>query len=629
MAKKQFKAESKRLLDLMINSIYTHKEIFLRELISNASDALDKRYYLSLVKEAPAVEKSSLEILLTVDKDNRTLTITDNGIGLNDKDMEDNLGVIASSGSLAFKEMMESKKDIDIIGQFGVGFYSAFMVSKKITVISKKYDSDVAYCWESEGEEGYTIKKTEREEVGTSIIMELKDDTKDENYGEFLEKYKLESLVKKYSDYVRYPIKMLVEQSVKKEDSDEYETKEELKTLNSMIPLWKRNKKSIKEEEYNEFYKDNFYDYENPLKTIHFSVEGNVAFDALLFIPKKAPFNYYTKSYEKGLKLYSRNVFIMDKASDLIPEYFQFVRGLVDSQDLSLNISRELLQHDRQLKVIAGRVEKKIKSELTNMLEKERDLYNEFYEAFGMQLKYGVYSDYGMHKEVLQDLLMFYSSSEKKLVTLKEYVSRMKEGQEFIYYACGQSNDKIDILPQLEVLKDKEYEILYLSEDVDEFALQMLQNYDGKNFKSANQGDLNLEDADTKEKLEKKASENKDLLTLLKETLKDQVADVKLSTRLKNAPVCLSSDEGVSLEMEKVLNQTPDGKNIKANKILEINSDHELFTALTKLYEKDQNLVKDYADLLYNQARLIEGFTVENPLEFSNKMINLMVLVSK
>lgn len=626
---KQFKAESKRLLDLMINSIYTHKEIFLRELVSNASDAIDKRYYLSLTKEAPNIDMDDLEIYLALDKVKKTITITDNGIGLNDTDMEENLGVIASSGSLDFKQMMEDKKDIDIIGQFGVGFYSAFMVSKNIQVISKKYDNEQAYIWESAGEEGYTIKKSTRDEVGTTIIMTLKDDTKDEKYSDFLETYKVKELVKKYSDYIRYPIKMLIEQSSKVEGSDEYQTSEVLSTLNSMIPLWKRSKKGIKDAEYQDFYRDNFFDYEAPIKNIHFSVEGNVAFDALLFIPKKAPYNYYTKSYEKGLKLYSRNVFIMEKASDLVPEYFQFVRGLVDSQDLSLNISREMLQHDRQLKLIAAKVEKKIKSELEKMLDKNRDLYVEFYQAFGMQLKYGIYSDYGMHKEVLQDLIMFYSSTEQKLVTLKEYVGRMKEGQEFIYYACGETTAKIDMLPQLEMLKDKEYEILYLHEDIDEFALQMLQNYDKKTFKSANQGDLNLEDSETKEKIEKQSETNKDLLTLIKEALVDQVANVKLSSRLKNAPVCLSSEEGVSLEMEKVLNQMPDGKDVKAKKVLEINSDHELFSALQNIYQKDQELVKEYADLLYNQALLIEGFSVENPVEFSNKMVKLMVAASK
>ncbi len=629
MAKKQFKAESKRLLDLMINSIYTHKEIFLRELISNASDAIDKRYYYSLTKEAPVIEKKDLEILIDLDKENRTITLIDNGIGLDDKDMEDNLGVIASSGSLAFKKAMDEKKDIDIIGQFGVGFYSAFMVSDKIEVISKKYNSENAYKWVSEGEDGYSITKAQRDDVGTTIIMTLKENTKDENYSDYLETYKITELIKKYSDYVRYPIKMKVLESVKTENSDDYQEVEVIKTLNSMIPLWKRNKKGIKSEEYYEFYQSNFNDFQEPLKTVHFSVEGNVSFDALLFIPKKAPYDYYTKNYQRGLKLYSRNVFIMEKAEALIPEYFQFVKGLVDSQDLSLNISREILQHDRQLKIIANKVEKKIKTELEKMLESDRSQYEEFYNAFGVQLKYGIYSDFGAHKDTLQDLLMFYSSTEKKLVTLKEYLERMKEGQEFIYYACGDSIEKIDNLPQLEVLKDKDYEILYLSEDVDEFALSVLQMYNEKKFKSVNQGDLDLDDQEIKEKIEKNSLENKDLLTLLKDSLSEQVSDVIISSRLKNAPVCLSSKEGVSLEMEKVLNQMPDGQKIKAEKILEINGDHELFTALTKLYEKDQNLIKDYADLLYNQACLIEGFSIENPLDFSNKLVKLMVLVSK
>jgi len=629
MAIKQFKTESKKLLDIMINSIYTQKEIFLRELISNASDAIDKRYYLALTKEAPEVDKKTLAIDIAIDKEKRTLTISDNGIGLNDKDMDDNLGVIAQSGSQAFREAMESNKAIDIIGQFGVGFYSAFMVAKKIEVLSKRYDDDQAYLWLSEGDEGYSIKKAEKEEVGTTITLTLKDDTKEENYSEFLDSYRVQSLVKKYSDYVRYPIKMIMEKSVKKDDSDEYETRNELTTLNSMIPLWKRSKKGIKQEEYDNFYEDNFYDYREPAVTIHFAVEGNVAFDALLFIPKHASYNFYDSSYERGLKLYSRNVFIMDKCSDLIPEYFQFVRGLVDSQDLSLNISRELLQHNRQLKVMAGKIEKKVKTELENLLKDKREEYLDFYKEFGHQLKYGLYKDNGRSNEILSDLLLFYSSTEKKLVTFKEYRERMKEGQEVIYYACGESIEKIAMLPQLEVLKDEGYEILYLPEAVDEFVLLVLGNYEEKKFKSANQGDLNLEDEKSKKKLAKLTEENKGLLDLIKESLGDQVTDVKLSTRLKKAPVCLSSEEGISLEMEKVINQMPNTEKIKSSKILEINSKHDLFKALVNIYEKDKSAIKDYADLLYNQARIIEGFTVENPTEFSDKMIDLMIKASK
>ncbi|MGB4984902.1 MAG: molecular chaperone HtpG [Erysipelotrichaceae bacterium] len=625
MAKKQFKAESKRLLDLMINSIYTHKEIFLRELISNASDAIDKLYYLSLTNDQITIKKDSLEIFLEVNEGDRTITIKDNGIGLSKEDLQENLGTIAKSGSLDFKTNIEGNEDVDIIGQFGVGFYSAFMVAKSVEVITKKYDSDVAYSWISDGVDGYTINESSKDEIGTTIILTLKDDSEDDKYSEYLSEYRIKDLIKRYSDYIRYPIKMYVNKQVKKADSDEYDSVKELETLNSMIPLWKRNKNDIKKEEYDDFYKDNFMDFNDPLKVIHFNVEGNISFDSLLYIPSKAPYNYYTKDFEKGLKLYSRNVFIMDKASDLVPEYFRFVKGLVDSMDLSLNISREMLQHDRQLKAIAGKVEKKIKSELLNMLNNERDLYVQFYKEFGIQLKYGVYSDYGMHKDTLQDLLMFYSSSEKELVTLKEYVDRMKEGQEFIYYASGSSVDKIDKLPQLELLKDKGYEILYLSDDVDEFALQMLMKYNEKSFKSANQGDLNLEDEATKEEVNKVSDDNKGMLELIKEALKGKVDDVIISKRLKTAPVCLSSKEGLSMEMEKVLSQMPDGSQIKAEKVLEINHGHDLFKALTKVYNKDASLIDEYASLLYNQALMIEGFSVEDPIDFSNKMVKLMI----
>lgn len=634
--KKQFKAESKRLLDLMINSIYTHKEIFLRELISNASDAIDKLYYQALQDGDHTISRDDLKIELAVNKDERTITIFDNGIGMNKEELEENLGTIARSGSLAFKENMEAKEqedeDVDIIGQFGVGFYSAFMVAHKVQVYSHKYQEDIAYCWSSDASDGYTIDEVEMAERGTKIVLYLKDNTDDENYDEYLESYEIERLIKKYSDYIRYPIRMEMEVSVKKEDSeDEYETKQEIRTLNSMIPLWKRNKKDITSEEYNEFYKNKFNDFAEPQKVIHTSVEGAVSFQALLFIPGKTPFNFYSQDYEKGLQLYSRSVFIMDKASELIPEYFRFVRGLVDSQDLSLNISREMLQHDRQLKVIASRVEKKIKSELLNMLKNDREEYEKFWNNFGLQLKYGVYNDYGMHKEVLQDLLMFYSSSEQKLVTLDEYVSRMKEGQEAIYFISGENIDKIDKLPQCELVKDKGYEILYLTDNVDEFALQVMMNYQEKPFKNINQGDLNLESEEEKKEIESKAEENKGLLEDLKDVLKDKVNDVKISSRLKTHPVCLTSDEGMSFEMEKVLSNMPEGNpyGMKATRILEINPNHEIFQALQKIYADDKEAIHDYADLLYNQALLIEGFPIEDPMDFSNKICSFMVKASK
>lgn len=634
--KKQFKAESKRLLDLMINSIYTHKEIFLRELISNASDAIDKLYYQALQNGDHSISRDDLKIELVVNKDDRTITLTDNGIGMSKEELEENLGTIARSGSLAFKENMEAKEqtddDVDIIGQFGVGFYSAFMVAHKVQVFSRKYNEDGAYCWTSDASDGYTIDEVEMPERGTKIVLYLKENTDDENYDEYLESYELERLIKKYSDYIRYPIRMEMEVSVKKEGSeDEYETKKEIRTLNSMVPLWKRNKKDITTEEYNEFYKNKFNDFADPQKVIHTSVEGAVSFQALLFIPSKTPFNFYSQDYEKGLQLYSRSVFIMDKASELIPEYFRFVRGLVDSQDLSLNISREMLQHDRQLKVIASRVEKKIKSELLNMLKNDREEYEKFWNNFGLQLKYGVYNDYGMHKEVLQDLLMFYSSSEQKLVTLDEYVSRMKEGQEAIYFISGENIDKIDKLPQCELVKDKGYEILYLTDNVDEFALQVMMNYQEKPFKNINQGDLNLESEEEKKEIESKAEENKGLLEDLKDVLKDKVNDVKISSRLKTHPVCLTSDEGMSFEMEKVLSNMPDGNpyGMKATRILEINPNHEIFQALQKIYAEDKDAIEDYADLLYNQALLIEGFPIEDPMDFSNKICSFMVKASK
>ncbi len=633
--KKQFKAESKRLLDLMIHSIYTHKEIFLRELISNASDAIDKLHFLSLKDTTIKLNKDSLRILIETDQANRILTISDNGLGMDKKALEDNLGTIAKSGSLLFKE--ERKEDendpTDIIGQFGVGFYSAFMVAKKLVVVTKAYDSEVAYKWTSEGEDGYTIEETDKDTVGTTIQLYLKEDTEDEFYSSYLSEAKIRELIEKYSDYIRYPIKMEVERQIKKENvkegEPEYTTDYIEETLNSMIPIWKRNKSEVTKEEYDDFYKSKFSDFENPLKTITMNIEGTISFDALLFIPTRAPYNYYTKEYEKGLQLYSRNVFIMDKASDLIPEHFRFVKGLVDSQDLSLNISREILQHDRQLKQIASRIEKKIKSELSNTLKNDREVYLTFFKQFGTQLKYGVYNEFGAHKALLEDLLMFYSSSEKQLVTLDEYVTRMKEGQEEIYFVSGESIEKIDRLPSTEKVKDKGFEILYLTDEVDEFCLQVMTNYNEKAFKSINQGDLDLDTQEEKEAHKEKENQSASLFETMKSALSDKVSDVKLSTRLKTHPVCLSATEGISLEMEKVLNQMPDANQVKARKVLEINGDHPIFETLSSLQEKDQDLLKEFSELLYEQAMLIEGFTIEDPIAYSNKVCDLMVRVNK
>ena len=636
--KKQFKAESKRLLDLMINSIYTHKEIFLRELISNASDAIDKLYYLSLTENRQDVDRDAFEIHLDVDREARTLTIRDNGLGMNKEELEENLGTIAKSGSLAFKQKLEEgeQSDVDIIGQFGVGFYSAFMVAQKVVVTSRKYGEEEAYRWESNASDGYTIEPCEKEGWGSKITLYLKDNTEEENYDEFLAQYEIERLIRKYSDYIRYPIRMEVEEQkrVEEEHADEnaepkYETIIETKTLNSMVPLWKRNKNDITAEEYNSFYKDKFMDFTDPQKVIHFSVEGNVSFTALLFIPGKAPMNYYSQDYKKGLQLYSRGVFIMDKAEDLIPEHFRFVKGLVDSQDLSLNISREMLQHDRQLKVIASRIEKKIKSELLLMLRNEREEYEKFWNNFGLQIKFGVYNDYGMHKDLLQDLLLFYSSHEKKLVTLDEYVARMPEDQKYIYFVSGADVDKIDRMPMVQSVKAKEYEILYLTAKVDEFALQALGNHKEKQFKNISQGDLASEEE--KKEVEQTAEANKDLLEDIKEALKDKVQDVKISTRLVDDPVCMSSDEGMSFEMEKVLSAMPEGNpyGMKATRILEINPKHPIFAALQKIYASDKEAVKEYADVLYTQAMLIEGFPVEDPMEFSRKVCDIMVKAAR
>ena len=628
--KKQFKAESQSLLDLMINSIYTHKEIFLRELISNASDASDKLYYKALTENIGGISREDLSIQIIIDKDKRILSIVDQGIGMNGEELEEHLGTIANSGSFEFKNALEKgQDDIDIIGQFGVGFYSAFMVASKVEVFSRKYGEDKGYLWESDTSDGYTITECDYPTHGTRINLYLKDNTDDENYDEYLDEYEIQRLVKKYSDYVHYPIKMDMTTSKKKEDSDEYEQVIENKTLNSMVPLWKRPKKEITEEEYNEFYKDKFNDFSNPLKVMHNSVEGTISYDSLLFIPSTTPMNYYSQDYEKGLQLYSRGVFIMDKASELVPEHFRFVKGLVDSQDLSLNISREMLQHDRQLKIIADKIEKRIQSELEKMLKNEREKYEEFFKNFGLQLKFGIYNSYGMLKDKLQDLLIYYSGTQKKMITLKEYVESMKENQKEIYFASGENYDKIDALPTVELVKDKGFDILYLVDNVDEFCMQMLRDYQEKPFKNINQGDLDIDSEEEKKELEKVNEDNKDLLETLKEALKDQVQDVKVSSRLKTHPVCLVSGEGVSFEMEKVLNAMPDGQNIKAGRILEINPNHQIFNALQSVFEKDKDKINDYASLLYDQALLIEGFSIDDPVGFSNKVCQLMIDANK
>ena len=617
MAKKQFKAESKKLMDLMINSIYTNKEIFLREIISNASDAIDKLHYESLTNKDIKVNKKNFEIRLTPNKEARTLTISDNGCGMTKEELENNLGTIAKSGSLSFKEENKHKKDIDIIGQFGVGFYSAFMVSKKIEVISRAYGSDEAYSWTSSGIDGYTIEKASKDSYGTDVILTLKDDTEDESFSEYLEDYRLKGLVRKYSDYITYPIKMEVTHQHLKEGSDnEYETHTELETLNDMVPLWKRDKKKVKQEDYDTFYSDKFMDYEKPLKVIHTSAEGLVSFNALLFIPSHAPYDFYTKNYEKGLQLYSNGVLIMESCGDLLPDYFSFVKGVVDSPDLSLNISRETLQQDKNLKLIAKNIETKLIKELTSMLKESREDYEKFFKAFGANIKFGVYDQFGMNKDKLKDLLIFYSSSEKKMVTLQEYVSRMKEGQEAIYYACGETTDKIDLTPQVEQVKDKGYEILYCTDYVDEFALQTLMTYEEKKFLNVAKDNLNLDTEEEKEEIKKLNEDNKDMFTLMKETLPD-IKEVRFTNRLKTHPVCLVSEGNISIEMEKVINAMPTDEQIKADKVLEINKDHKIAKKLEHLYETDKEALKDYTKILYAEARLIEGLPIDNPTEIT------------
>lgn len=627
---KQFKAESKRLLDMMINSIYTHKEIFLRELISNASDAIDKLYFKSLTDDKVGMKKEDFCIFIEADKDNGVLTISDNGIGMTKDELENNLGTIANSGSLAFKNENTSE-DIDIIGQFGVGFYSAFMVAKEVEVRSKAYGSDTAYLWKSEGVDGYTIEECEKASVGTEIRLVLKDNTDDENYDDYLMQWKIKSLVKKYSDYIRFPIKMEMEHDHLKEGTGtddipaEYETHTEIETLNSMVPLWRKNKNEITDEEYNKFYREKFYDYNEPLAHVHAKTEGSATYDALLYIPSQAPMDYYTKEYTKGLQLFSSGVLIMDKCSDLLPDHFSFVKGLVDSQDLSLNISREMLQHDKQLKLIAKSLERTIKNELKKMLTNEREKYESFWKAFGLQIKFGIYNGYGVNKELLKDLLLFHSSFEKKLVTLEEYVSRMKEDQKYIYYAAGESVAKIDCLPQTEVVKDKGYEILYLTESVDEFALQMLMTYDDKQFKSVSASDLDIDTPEEKEEFKKLADDNKDLLTCIKDALDGKIKEARLSERLKSHPCCLTNDGQISLDMEKTFAAMPNSDhNVRAEKVLELNPEHDMFKTLQKLYETDKSKLADYSKILYTQALLIEGMPIDDPLEFSNLVCKLM-----
>jgi len=626
MAKKQFKAESKRLMEMMIHSIYTHKEIFLRELISNASDAIDKLYFLSLTDENVGLKKDDFGIKISIDKEKRTLTISDNGIGMTKEDLENNLGTIAKSGSLAFKKDNDLGEDVNIIGQFGVGFYSAFMVSKLVTVTSKAYGSDVAYMWQSEGVDGYSVEETTKDTIGTEIILYIMDNSEDENYDEFLEQYKIQSLVKKYSDYIRFPIKMDVETSKLKEGTeDEFEDTIETKTLNSMVPIWRKNKNELTDEDYNKFYSDKFYDYEAPLKYIHVKNEGASTYNALLYIPAKTPYDFYSKEYEKGLQLFSNGVLIMEKCADLLPDYFSFVKGLVDSEDLSLNISREMLQHDRQLKIIAKNLEKTIKNNLVKLQKDEREKYDAFFKNFGLQIKFGIYSGYGMNKELLQDLLMFKSSFSDKFTTLEEYVSRMKEEQKYIYYATGESVARIEHLPQTELVKDKGYEILYFTDDVDEFAIKMLMAYNEKEFKSVSSGDLDLETAEEKQEVEKQAEENKDLFGLMKESLGDKIKEVRLSSRLKSHPVCLSNGGDISIEMEKVLNSMPNNQKVKADKVLEINANHPIFETLKSLYNDDKEKLNEYTNILYTQALLIEGISVEDPVAFSNMICELMV----
>jgi molecular chaperone HtpG len=625
MSKIEFKAESKRLLEMMINSIYSKREVFLRELISNSSDAIDKIYYKALTDDSLNFDKESYFIKIIPNKENRTLTIVDTGIGMTKEELETNLGTIAKSGSLAFKNETELKDGHDIIGQFGVGFYAAFMVADVVTVVSKSLGSEQAYKWESTGAEGYTIEQVEKASVGTEIILKIKENTEEESYDEYLEEFSLKSIIKKYSDFIRYPIKMNVSGRRLKEGSeDEFEDYQEEQIINSMVPIWRKNKSELTAEDYEKFYAEKHYGFDKPIKYSHISVDGTIRYNAILFIPEKTPFDFYSKDYEKGLELYSNGVLIMNKCSDLLPDHFSFVKGMVDSEDLSLNISREILQHDRQLKLIAKNISKKIKSEMLGLLKNDREKYEEFYQSFGRQLKYGVYSDFGTHKDELQDLLMFYSSKEKKLVTLDEYVSRMPEDQKYIYYASGESTERIEKLPQAELVADKGYEILYFTDDIDEFAIRMLMNYKEKEFKSVSSGDLGIESGETDNQTEEVENEHKELFTEMKNLLAGKVKDVKVSKRLKSHPVCLSTDGELTIEMEKILSMMPDNPGMKAEKVLEINPNHEVFGSLKAAFENDKEKLSLYTNLLYSQALLIEGLPLQDPVEFTNNICKIM-----
>lgn len=625
MAKKEFKAESKRLLDIMINSIYSQKEVFLRELISNASDAIDKIYYKALTDDSLTFNKDDYYIKISADKENRTLTIADTGIGMTKEELEEHLGTIAKSGSLAFKQENELKDGHDIIGQFGVGFYAAFMVADTVTVMTKAHGSDEAYQWESAGADGYTIEPAAKESAGTDVILKLKENTDDENYDEYLDVHRLKAIIKTYSDFIRYPIKMDVTVNKPKEDAEnEFEEVQEEQTVNSMVPIWRKNKSELKDEDYEAFYTEKRYGFDKPLAHVHTSVDGAVRYHAILFIPENIPFNYYTKEFEKGLELYSNGVLIMEKCPDLLPDHFSFVKGMVDSEDLSLNISREMLQHDRQLKLIAKNISKKIKNELKSLLKNDREKYESFYQSFGRQLKFGVYNDFGAHKDMLKDLLLFYSSKEKKLVTLDEYVSRMPEDQKYIYYASGDSYDRIEKLPQTELVSEKGYEILYFTEDIDEFAIKMLANYQEKEFKSVSSGDLGIENDDEQNQSDGDDSQYKDLFEEMKKTLDGKVKSVRASKRLKTHSVCLAADGEVTIEMEKILNAMPDNQHVKADKALEINTNHEVFKTLQDAFENDKDKFKLYTGILYNQALLIEGLPIEDPVEFTNDICKVM-----
>ncbi|WP_375345178.1 molecular chaperone HtpG [Priestia megaterium] len=625
MSKKEFKAESKRLLEMMINSIYSQKEVFLRELLSNSSDAIDKIYYKALTDDSLHFNKESYYIKVTPDKADRTLTITDTGIGMTQEELESSLGTIARSGSLAFKNENETKDGHTIIGQFGVGFYAAFMVADVVTVISKALGSDKAYKWESTGADGYTIERCKKETVGTQIILKIKENTEDETYDEYLEEYRLKEIIKKYSDFIRYPIKMDITEKHPKEGSDnELEDYTEEQVINSMVPIWKKNKNELTSEDYEQFYSEKRYGFDKPLTHLHINVDGTIRYNAILFIPENSPFDYYSKEFEKGLELYSNGVLIMNKCADLLPDYFSFVKGMVDSEDLSLNISREILQQDRQLQLIAKNIGKKIKNELKSLLKNEREKYEKFYESFGRQLKYGAYSDFGSNKDVLKDLLLFYSSTEKKLVTLDEYVSRMPEDQKYIYYASGESYDRIEKLPQAELVADKGYEILYFKEDIDEFAIKMLMTYEEKEFKSVSSSDLGIE-SEEEQLNESEEKENKELFDYMKKALAGKVGDVRASKRLKTHPVCLSADGEVTIEMEKILSAMPDNQHVKAEKVLEINVNHDVFASLKEALENDKAKLDLYTNLLYNQALLIEGLSISDPVEFTNDICKIMI----